>query len=594
MNIDIPPPKVFISYSWDSQNYQDCVLSLAERLRSEGVDCNIDQYETSPEEHWPRWMENQIEWADFVLVACTEQYNRRFKGREDTGKGKGVTWEGSIITQQLYDNHGKNIKFIPVIFSLDGANFIPTPLRGANRYLLDDDYEKLYRYLTNQPLTPKPELGKRKSLNPRERKWNYKEKVIQNSGSKASPEVKEKGTPEMSSKSVVGLILVADVLNFSSIERGIDQSKVINNLWQFLRDYSLLRKYPDSVIDGVLDRVIVTLPGADHQEALDFASELIRFMKNSELPVDMRIGVHEGRFQQISKPGDTGTLLVGSGPNACARIADIGDAGHIIVSEDFTKSWQREQGNDVYQFLTPFEPDKPIEFFRGRGVRKHKQQIRVYSSPRVGEVRVPERLALLSDAEQQLWHVLKEVDEVLIELLQEEDDSLEWKKIRPRLSIFAPDPSQKKSVLAATEFRYIRELDPIDRSVGKGGTVYKLEGLGQGPAGRAFCLRSPQVLYNLPDFHQSPEEYIDILKKEWNVSEDIVKSFGRYARAFVTFPFMLSEDREPEGVICIDTLHCLRFDSLAEEKSKLVLQGMTESLMATYSLLVAALWRLRV
>lgn len=308
----------------------------------------------------------------------------------------------------------------------------------------------------------------------------------------------------------------------------------------------------------------------------------------------MRVGVHEGRFQQISKPGGTGTLLVGSGPNACARIAEIGDAGHIIVSEDFTKSWQREQGNDVYKSLTPSEPDKPIEFFRGRGIRRHKQQIRVYNSLRVEEVRVPERLALLSDAEQQLWRVLEEVDDILIELLQEEDDSLEWNKIRPRISIFAPDPSEKKSVLVATEFRYIREPDPSYKSIGRGDTVYKLEGRGQGPTGRAFCLRSPQVLHNLPDFAQSSEQYIDILKRDWNLSEDVVKSFGRHARAFVTFPFMLSEDREPEGVICIDTLYCLRFDSLTEEESKLILQGIAESLMATYSLLIAALWRLRV
>ena len=38
-------PKVFISYSHDSQEHKDRVLSLADRLRSDGIDCNIDQYE---------------------------------------------------------------------------------------------------------------------------------------------------------------------------------------------------------------------------------------------------------------------------------------------------------------------------------------------------------------------------------------------------------------------------------------------------------------------------------------------------------------------------------------------------------------------
>lgn len=71
-------PKVFISYSHDSPEHKDRVLHLSDRLRADGIDCNIDQYETSPPEGWPRWMVNQIEEADFVLVVCTETYERRF------------------------------------------------------------------------------------------------------------------------------------------------------------------------------------------------------------------------------------------------------------------------------------------------------------------------------------------------------------------------------------------------------------------------------------------------------------------------------------------------------------------------------------
>jgi hypothetical protein len=38
------PPKVFISYSWDSPEHMDRVLKLSDRLRDEGIDCQIDQY----------------------------------------------------------------------------------------------------------------------------------------------------------------------------------------------------------------------------------------------------------------------------------------------------------------------------------------------------------------------------------------------------------------------------------------------------------------------------------------------------------------------------------------------------------------------
>ena len=46
-------PKVFISYAHKNQAYEDKVLELANRLRSEGIDAMIDQYEEAPPEGWP-------------------------------------------------------------------------------------------------------------------------------------------------------------------------------------------------------------------------------------------------------------------------------------------------------------------------------------------------------------------------------------------------------------------------------------------------------------------------------------------------------------------------------------------------------------
>ncbi len=52
---------VFISYSHDSDEHKDRVLALSDRLRADGIDCSIDQYETSPPEGWARWCDRQIE-----------------------------------------------------------------------------------------------------------------------------------------------------------------------------------------------------------------------------------------------------------------------------------------------------------------------------------------------------------------------------------------------------------------------------------------------------------------------------------------------------------------------------------------------------
>lgn len=163
-------PKVFISYSHDSPEHLDRVLALSNRLRSNGVDCRIDQYEQSPEEGWPLWCERQVEESKFVLVACTETYLRRFKNQERPNMGLGVTWEGHVITQQLYNAQGKNLKFIPTLFSKEDGQFIPLILQSATRYLLDRGYNDLLRRLVDKPAIVMPALGAMPEL---ERKQDF-------------------------------------------------------------------------------------------------------------------------------------------------------------------------------------------------------------------------------------------------------------------------------------------------------------------------------------------------------------------------------------------------------------------------------------
>jgi len=54
------PPRVFISYSHDNVEHQERVLGLADRLRADGINAEIDQYNTAPPEGWPLWCERQI------------------------------------------------------------------------------------------------------------------------------------------------------------------------------------------------------------------------------------------------------------------------------------------------------------------------------------------------------------------------------------------------------------------------------------------------------------------------------------------------------------------------------------------------------
>ncbi len=162
-------PRVFLSYSHDSDEHRDRVLALADRLCADGIDTHLDQYETSPAEGWPRWMRRQISDADFVLVVATSIYERRFEGEEEVGKGLGVRWEGASLTQELYEAGAKTTTFIPVIFGRQAAGHIPLILRPFTWYDLStyDGYEQLYRRLTDQPKVVSPALGKRRTLPPR-------------------------------------------------------------------------------------------------------------------------------------------------------------------------------------------------------------------------------------------------------------------------------------------------------------------------------------------------------------------------------------------------------------------------------------------
>ena len=99
-----------------------------------------------------------------MLLACTETYLRRFKGQEAPQLGLGGTWEGHIVTQELYNAQGRNTKFIPIMFCEKDGLFVPAPLQSATHYKVFDKYDDLYRRLTSQPLISTPALGSIKRM----------------------------------------------------------------------------------------------------------------------------------------------------------------------------------------------------------------------------------------------------------------------------------------------------------------------------------------------------------------------------------------------------------------------------------------------
>jgi len=150
----ITPPRVFISYSHDSPAHEAKVLALADRLRSNGIDAMLDQYESFPPRGWIQWMKDQVRNAQFVLVVCTKTYRRRWDGEEESGVGLGAQFEGQTLQQILYDAAGMNERLIPVLLEEGDRQHIPLELRKYSNFLIEGGYEALRRFLRGETKAP--------------------------------------------------------------------------------------------------------------------------------------------------------------------------------------------------------------------------------------------------------------------------------------------------------------------------------------------------------------------------------------------------------------------------------------------------------
>ncbi|MFM4857220.1 toll/interleukin-1 receptor domain-containing protein [Aeromonas hydrophila] len=151
-------PKVFISYSHDSQEHKKWILELATRLRSSGIDAIIDQWELRPGDDLPHFMETHLADADYVVMVCTDKYVE--KANSGTG---GVGYEKMIITADLLSNIDSN-KIIPVIRQY-GTHNVPTFLKTKLfiNFSKESDYEfsfdELVRTFHDAPIFKKPDIG---------------------------------------------------------------------------------------------------------------------------------------------------------------------------------------------------------------------------------------------------------------------------------------------------------------------------------------------------------------------------------------------------------------------------------------------------
>jgi tetratricopeptide (TPR) repeat protein len=151
--------RAFISYSHDPPENEAKVLALANRLRADGIDAVLDQYESFPPQGWALWTKEQARSARFVLIVCTERYLQQ---AEDPGTYPGAQSAAQTIREIVTDATGTNTRAVPVILEEGDLRYVPTELQRYNQFQVHtkDGYDALCRLLTGQPDLPKPALGR--------------------------------------------------------------------------------------------------------------------------------------------------------------------------------------------------------------------------------------------------------------------------------------------------------------------------------------------------------------------------------------------------------------------------------------------------
>jgi hypothetical protein len=159
-------PKVFISYSWKPEEDKEFVKEIADRLISESrIDVLIDRYDLSPGDDKYAYMEKMVtdESVDKVLIFSNCEYTRKADKREG-----GVGTESTIISQEVYKKVTQN-KFIPILLEKNEKDEPCFPTFIKSRIYIDfsdvakieDEYEKLVRFIYNKPLDKKPSLAEK-------------------------------------------------------------------------------------------------------------------------------------------------------------------------------------------------------------------------------------------------------------------------------------------------------------------------------------------------------------------------------------------------------------------------------------------------
>ncbi|MGV9674036.1 SEFIR domain-containing protein [Nocardia sp. NPDC003482] len=135
-------PRVFVSYSHDTEEHKRLVREFCTFLRTEsGVDVRLDVWDDYERRDWSLWAMDQLESADFVLVIASPEYKRRADGTAAADEGRGAQFEAAIIRDGLTrDLRAETRRILPIVLPGRSIDEIPTFLlaHSTTRYTISE------------------------------------------------------------------------------------------------------------------------------------------------------------------------------------------------------------------------------------------------------------------------------------------------------------------------------------------------------------------------------------------------------------------------------------------------------------------------
>jgi hypothetical protein len=132
---------VFVSYSHDSDAHRQRVKCLTGQMKARGIRVITDLNCPDPNLGFVRWIEEQLEAAERILMVFTETYHRRYEGKEKPGVGRGVAWEAHLIRILLYQTVPDNARIRAITVAEGDEKHIPLVLRPYRWYRVYEETE---------------------------------------------------------------------------------------------------------------------------------------------------------------------------------------------------------------------------------------------------------------------------------------------------------------------------------------------------------------------------------------------------------------------------------------------------------------------